>query len=282
MAYADRGRVPGAPQRFLPDDALVGLLRTLADEQEALSNRILCHQIDPDEHYLSSRDTCREENIAAVQYTEVVNALTGTVFRKDPPRTARTKAALLRTRYVDAHSENASGRLRWFTRNTAFLSRQRRCVTAAFTASNAATHDGATESSFPSCASVIAGGKTSTMIHLTMMVTRRYARAATSLPRARRTDQAVRPPATRSRSSTRRRGCRRSSSPSATAKFKTRSSRTASPSLSISRRTAMPTSRPRSTTRSPSLQLSCTLSERTRRCCSSRSASTSAAHAPPM
>ena len=51
---------------------------------------------------------------------QVVDALKGTVFRKDPPRTIRTKAALLRTRFVDAHSENSAGRLRWFTRKTAF------------------------------------------------------------------------------------------------------------------------------------------------------------------
>ena len=68
MGYADRGRVPGALQRFMGDDAVIELVRALADEQEAMGNRILCHQIDPDLHSLSSRDSCREENIAAVQY----------------------------------------------------------------------------------------------------------------------------------------------------------------------------------------------------------------------
>jgi hypothetical protein len=174
MAYADRGYVVGKRALFLDDEGLARKQRALADEIEATGNRILCMQVDPDEHFLSSRDACCEENKAAVKYDEVVDALTGCVFRKDKPRTAADRQDLLRTRYVEAHSESSGKRLRYFSRDTAFQSRQPRCVTAAFTASICPTWDGATESSFPSCASVAAGNKTVAMVQLTMMVTRRY------------------------------------------------------------------------------------------------------------
>jgi len=70
MAYADHCHVPSKRRHYLSDADLMRKQRRLADKLEELRNRILCKQIDPDEHLLSSPDACREENIAAVKNDE--------------------------------------------------------------------------------------------------------------------------------------------------------------------------------------------------------------------